>query len=70
MGKKPQKPKLEEVETETDVWERFQKTMDRIAPPKRQKPKDKGRSDADRSSRVSRRICDASSNEGNVRPAA
>jgi hypothetical protein len=38
MAKSPKKPKPEEVETHPDGWERFQKTMDKIVPPKR-KPK-------------------------------
>ncbi len=40
MAKKPpKKPKLEEIETEPDAWERFEKTIGKIVPPKRPKPK-------------------------------
>jgi hypothetical protein len=34
MAKPPKKPKPEEVETHPDAWDRFQKTMDKIVPPK------------------------------------
>jgi hypothetical protein len=34
------KPKPEEIETEPDAWERFEKTIGKIVPPKR-KPKPK-----------------------------
>jgi len=40
MAKPPKKPKPEEIETEPDGWERFQRTMDKIVPPKR-KPSEK-----------------------------
>jgi hypothetical protein len=39
MAKTPKKPKPEEVETVPDGWDRFQKTMDKIVPPKR-RPRD------------------------------
>lgn len=35
MAKTPKKEKPEDIETEPDAWERFQKTMDKIVPPKR-----------------------------------
>ena len=38
MAKPPKKPKPEEIETEPDAWDRFQRTMDEIVPPK-PKPK-------------------------------
>jgi hypothetical protein len=39
MAKKPsKKPKLEEIETEPDGWDRFQRTMDKIVPPKPRPP--------------------------------
>ena len=38
MAKPPKKPKPEEIETEPDAWERFEKTMDKIVPPKPHKP--------------------------------
>ena len=41
MVKSPKKPKPEEVETHPDGWDRFQKTMDKIVPPKRRKDEDK-----------------------------
>jgi hypothetical protein len=41
-AKKPKKPKPEEIETEPDAWERFEKTIGKIVPPKRPKPKDRG----------------------------
>jgi len=34
MAKPPKKPKPEEIETEPDGWDRFQRTMDKIVPPK------------------------------------
>ena len=34
MAKSPKKPKPEKIETEPDGWDRFQRTMDKIAPPK------------------------------------
>ena len=38
--KKPVKRKeAEAVETEPDAWERFEKTIGKIVPPKRHKPK-------------------------------
>ncbi len=40
MAKKPsKKPKPEEIETEPNAWERFEKTIGKIVPPKRPKPK-------------------------------
>mgnify|MGYP003637635153 FL=1 len=39
MAKTPKNEKPEDVETDPDSWERFQKTMDKIVPPKRN-PKD------------------------------
>ena len=39
MAKPPKKPKPEEIETEPYAWERFEKTIDKIVPPKR-KPKE------------------------------
>jgi hypothetical protein len=40
MAKPPKKkPKPEEIETEPDAWERFEKTIGKIVPPKRPKPK-------------------------------
>jgi hypothetical protein len=42
---KPQKnvkrKEAESVEVEPDAWERFQRTMDKVVPPKRRKSKDK-----------------------------
>ena len=39
MAKKPpKKPKPEEIETEPDAWERFEKTIGKIVPPKPHKP--------------------------------
>ena len=35
MAKPPKKPKPEEIETEPDAWERFEKTIGKIVPPKR-----------------------------------
>ena len=32
------KPTSEEIETEPDAWERFEKTIGKIVPPKRHKP--------------------------------
>ncbi len=40
MAKPPKKTKPEEIETEPDAWERFEKTIGKIVPPK-QKPKPK-----------------------------
>ena len=44
MAKAPKKPqkgqKPQEIETEPDGWDRFQRTMDKIVPPKRRKPND------------------------------
>ena len=40
MAKPPKKPKVEEVETEPDAWERFTTAIARMIPPKR-KPKSK-----------------------------
>ena len=37
--KLPKKPKLEDVEIEPDAWERFEKTIGKIVPPKRPKQK-------------------------------
>ena len=39
MVKSPKKPKPEEIETEPDAWERFEKTIGKIVPPRRPKPK-------------------------------
>ncbi len=39
MAEPPKKPKPEEIETEPDAWERFEKTIAKIVPPKRPKPK-------------------------------
>jgi hypothetical protein len=44
MAKPPKKPKPEEIETEPDAWERFQRTMDKIVPPKR-RPREKSEKD-------------------------
>ena len=41
VKKPPKKPKLEEIETEPDAWERFEKTIGKIVPPKPHKPKPK-----------------------------
>ncbi len=42
MAKKsPKKPKPEEIETEPDAWERFEKTIGKIIPPKR-RPANRG----------------------------
>lgn len=38
MAKPPKKPKPEEIETEPDAWERFEKTIGKIVPPKPSKP--------------------------------
>ena len=35
MAKPPKKPKPEEIETEPDGWDRFERTMDKIVPPRR-----------------------------------
>lgn len=45
MAKPPKKPKPEEIETESDAWDRFEKTMDKIVPPRRREPKDDKKSD-------------------------
>ncbi len=37
--KKPKREKPEQIETEPDAWERFEKTIGKIVPPKRHKPK-------------------------------
>ncbi|MEE9217119.1 MAG: hypothetical protein V3U32_06750 [Anaerolineales bacterium] len=37
--KKTKRKKLEAVETVPDAWERFEKTIGKILPPKRPKPK-------------------------------
>ena len=34
MAKPPKKQKPEEIETEPDGWEWFERTMDKIVPPK------------------------------------
>ena len=48
MTKHPKKPKPEEVETKPDAWERFERTMDKIAPPKRENTKNQdGQRDKD-----------------------
>jgi len=39
MAKPPKKPKAEEVEVEPDAWERFQRTINKIVPPKPHKAK-------------------------------
>jgi len=38
MSKSPKKPKPEKIETEPDAWERFEKTIGKIVPPKRRPP--------------------------------
>ena len=43
MAKTPKKPEPEEIETEPDAWERFEKTIGKIVPPKPHKPKPKPR---------------------------
>jgi len=43
MARQPKKPKPEELETEPDAWERFEKTIGKIVPPKRAKPKQSAR---------------------------
>jgi hypothetical protein len=42
MAKPPKKPKpkKDEIETHPDAWDRFQRTMDKIVPPKR-RPRNK-----------------------------
>jgi hypothetical protein len=40
MAKPPKKPKPEEIETEPDAWERFEKTIGKIVPPKRRNLRD------------------------------
>ena len=40
MAKPPKKPKPEEIETVPDAWERFEKTIGKIVPPKRGKKED------------------------------
>ncbi len=42
MADPPKKPKPEEIETEPDGWDRFQRTMDKIVPPKRKPPEKDG----------------------------
>ena len=37
--KKTKSKKPEEIETEPDAWERFEKTIGKIVPPKRHRPK-------------------------------
>ena len=37
MAKPSKKPEPEEIETETDAWERFEKTIGKIVPPKSHK---------------------------------
>tara|TARA_R110002094_G_scaffold6344_2_gene15476 strand:- start:286 stop:441 length:156 start_codon:yes stop_codon:yes gene_type:complete len=41
MADKPKSEKPEDVETHPDSWERFQKTMDKIVPPKRGEKKER-----------------------------
>ncbi len=40
MIRKPKQPKPEEIETEPGAWERFEKTIGKIVPPKRPEPRD------------------------------
>jgi len=48
MPKKPRKMKeAQAVETEPDAWERFEKAIHKIAPPKKAKVKDNSTSDQD-----------------------
>ena len=42
MVKPPKKPKVDEIETEPDGWDRFQRTMDKIIPPKQRAGKTGG----------------------------
>jgi hypothetical protein len=44
-AKHPKKPKPEEVETKPDAWERFEKTIGKIVPPKRRKTKQADRNE-------------------------
>ena len=37
MVKPPKKPRPEKIETKPDAWERFERTMDKMVPPKRPK---------------------------------
>ena len=39
-SKKLKREKPEQIETEPDAWERFEKTIGKIVPPRRPKPKD------------------------------
>ena len=41
MANSPKKPKPEDIETEPDAWERFEKTIGKIIPPKRREPNGK-----------------------------
>ncbi len=41
MATPPKKLKPEEIETEPDAWERFEKTIGKIVPPKRREPNGK-----------------------------
>jgi hypothetical protein len=50
MAKKPRKMKeAQAVETEPDAWERFEKAVHKVAPPKRPVPRDSGVDQKDRS---------------------
>ena len=40
--RKSVKPKPEKIETEPDAWDRFEKTIGNIVPPKRRPPKKGG----------------------------
>lgn len=46
MPKKPKSEKPEDVETHPDSWDRFQKTMDKIVPPKRKRSDEKPAKDS------------------------
>ena len=41
MAKPSKKPKLEDIETKPDGWDRFAKAVKRMAPPKPKRPKPK-----------------------------
>ncbi len=45
MAEPPKKPKQEEIETEPDAWERFEKTIGKIVPPKRLNKENSDRAD-------------------------
>jgi hypothetical protein len=39
MAKKSPKPRLKDIETVPDAWDRFERAVKKVVPPKRPKPK-------------------------------